>query len=210
MLSLIARRIGLAVVAATLTGPPAAAQSPAPVRIANGLVRGVVHEVVEAFKGLPYAAAPVGTLRWRAPQPPPPWDGVRSADRFGLVCMQAPRPPGGSAGFAAEEMSEDCLTLNVWRPIGARKLPVMVWIHGGAMVAGTSSAPTYDGEVFARNGVVLVSLNYRLGRLGIFAHPSLSAENADGGRLWNYALMDQIAALQWVARNIAAFGGDPS
>ena len=180
------------------------------VHINSGAISGTSADGVDRFEGIPYAAPPIGALRWRAPQPVLSWRGVRASDRYGHVCYQKPSSAPGHV-IAAQDMSEDCLTLNVFRPAAgaARNLPVMVWIHGGAMVAGSASLPVYDGGVFARGGVILVSLNYRLGRLGIFAHPALSAQNADGGRLGSYALMDQIAALQWVARNIASFGGDP-
>jgi para-nitrobenzyl esterase len=196
----------LAMTFATAAG---AAELTLPVRTDSGLVTGLNQDGVEAFKGIPYAAPPVGALRWRAPQPATPWKGTRAADAFGKICFQPERAESPLGALARANMSEDCLTLNVFRPAGARRLPVMVWIHGGALVTGASSLPTYDGAAFARGGVVLVSINYRLGRLGIFAHPALTAENADRGRLANYALMDQIAALQWVKRNIAAFGGDP-
>ena len=178
------------------------------VKIDTGTLQGVVAGQVESFKGIPFAAPPIGPLRWRAPQPAAPWQGIRKADRFGNVCVPAndemdnfpARPP----------VSEDCLSLNVWRPAGAAaKLPVLVWIHGGGLTAGSSAYPVYNGEAFAKRGIVFVSMNYRLGSLGFFAHPALSKENADGGRLANYGLMDQVAALEWVKRNIAAFGGDP-
>jgi para-nitrobenzyl esterase len=194
-----------------MAGAPllASAQVSLPVAIDAGKVTGTRHDGVAEFKGIPFAAPPVGPLRWRAPQPAAAWHGVKAADHFGAMCYQAKPPAQPHA--QATEMSEDCLTLNVFTPDrrGARRLPVMVWIYGGAMIAGASSLPAYDGQAFARGGVVFVSFNYRVGRLGIFAHPALSAENADGGRLGNYALMDQIAALRWVSRNIAAFGGDP-
>jgi para-nitrobenzyl esterase len=175
----------------------------APIRIADGLVSGSAANGVLSFKGLPYAAPPVGPLRWRAPQPAIPWTGVKDASQFGPACMQP--------AAADLVMSEDCLTLNIFRPDDARRgLPVMVWIHGGGLAYGSSATPSTDGAAFARRGVLLVSLNYRLGPFGYFAHPALTAENADGGRLGNYGLMDQIAALQWIRRNIAVFGGDPN
>jgi para-nitrobenzyl esterase len=174
----------------------------------TGVVTGVNAEGVESFKGIPYAAPPVGSLRWRAPQAAAAWQGVRKADAFGPACMQVYRP--GPGAIPRENMSEDCLTLNIYRPAAAKKpLPVMVWIHGGALVSGASSLSIYEGDAFAKGGVILVSINYRLGRLGFFAHPALTSENSDQGRLGNYGLMDQIAALQWIQRNIAAFGGDP-
>lgn len=166
--------------------------------IDSGAVRGAASGEVIAWKGIPYAAPPVGSLRWRIPQPVPPWSGVLAADKFGPSCMQ-PQVPN---------VSEDCLTLNVWRPAvrSAQPLPVMVWVHGGAMVRGGTSR--YPADAVAAQGVVVVSMNYRLGRLGFFAHPALAAEAPDDMR-GNYGFMDQRAALEWVQRNIAAFGGDP-
>jgi para-nitrobenzyl esterase len=178
------------------------------VRIQSGVVAGATDQGVLSFKGIPYAQPPVGKLRWRAPLPAKPWKGVRQATRYGHDCMQLP--------FAADDApirtkpSEDCLFLNVWRPSSssATPLPVMVWIYGGGFTIGGTSPAAYDGTNFARDGVILVSLNYRLGRFGFFAHPALSAEDPSG-LLGNYGYMDQIAALQWVQQNIAAFGGDP-
>ncbi len=206
------RGISIGILYFALVIPQSAAALVAePVKIDTGLIAGVTHAGVDIFKGIPYAAPPVGALRWCAPQPPPAWSGVRAADRFGFMCVQVPRPSSLGPTVNPAGMSEDCLTLNVFRPKEATgPLPVMVWIHGGGFTSGASSVPSYHGEAFARGGVVLVSINYRLGRLGVFAHPALTAENADDGRLGNYGLMDQIAALQWVARNIAAFGGDPT
>jgi para-nitrobenzyl esterase len=170
----------------------------------QGDVAGVTAASVESFKGIPFAAPPVGDLRWRPPHAASRWSGVKTADAYGPICMQAAR-----GFFSQMRVSEDCLTLNVWRPAHAKpgdKLPVMVWIYGGAFIQGGSAFPFYDGTRFAEQGVVLVSFNYRLGRFGFFAHPAL-----DGGRgpVGNYGLMDQIAALKWVRVNIRAFGGDP-
>ena len=189
-------------------GAAAAADFPVQARTEAGEVRGAVQDGVLAFKGLPFAAPPVGPLRWRPPQPAAPWSGVRPALAYGHDCMQKPFP--SDAAPLGTEPAEDCLVLNIWRPAEARpgKLPVMVWIYGGGFVNGGSSPAVYDGSQFARRGVVLVSFNYRLGRFGFFAHPALTAESRDG-LLGNYGYMDQIAALQWVKRNIAAFGGDP-
>lgn len=160
---------------------------------------------IRVFKGLPFAAPPVGSLRWKAPQPPAPWTEVRDATAFGPACTQA--AIYGDISF--KEKSEDCLTLNIWTPAKpGQRLPVMVWIHGGGFAAGGGSEPRHDGEAFARKGVVLVTINYRLGVFGFFAHPELTKESgrqASG----NYGLLDQVAALQWVKGNISAFGGDP-
>jgi para-nitrobenzyl esterase len=193
----------LAAAAAVLflgAGPTLAADV---VHTSQGDVTGVTTGQVDSFKGIPFAAPPVGDLRWRPPGPAPAWSGVRTADAFGPICMQSHR-----GFFAQAAMSEDCLTLNVWRPAGAKpgaRLPVMVWIYGGAFIQGASATPFYDGAHFAERGVVLVSFNYRLGRFGFFAHPALDRGE---GPVANYGLMDQIAALKWVRRNIAAFGGD--
>jgi para-nitrobenzyl esterase len=179
------------------------------VRIETGVVKGVTAQGVTSFKGLAYAAPPVGPLRWRPPAPAAPWTGVRDASRYGAICMQIPSKDNGVGPGPA---SEDCLTLNLFRPAHAwgRRLPVMVWIHGGGLVNGSGTAALYDGSALARQGVVLVTFNYRLGRFGFFAHPALTAEAwGGGGDIANYGLMDQVAALKWVRRNIAAFGGDP-
>lgn len=204
-------RVTIALLLATaLPAIPAAAQSAGPtIRTDNGSVRGEVTEGVESWKGIPFAAPPVGPLRWRAPQPAAKWTGVRDATRYSPDCMQKPFP--SDAAPLGTTPAEDCLYANVWRPAGARgKLPVLVWIYGGGFVNGGASPPTYAGANMARKGVVFVSFNYRVGRFGTFALPQLTAENADGGRLGNYGIMDQVAALQWVKRNIAAFGGDPA
>jgi para-nitrobenzyl esterase len=185
----------------------AAAQGPV-VSIDSGKMRGAASATVVAFKGIPFARPPVGALRWRPPQPPTAWHEIRTAVSYGPDCMQVPFP--GDAAPLGVTPAEDCLYLNVWTPaqFAGRKLPVMVWIYGGGFVNGGSSPPVYDGSAFARDGVVLVSFNYRLGSFGFFAHPALSREQS-GRPLGNYAYMDQIAALKWVRRNVAQFGGDP-
>ncbi len=178
------------------------------VRTQSGLIAGATAAGVLYFKGIPYAQPPLGNLRWRAPLPAKPWKGVRQATQYGHDCMQLPFPADDAP--IRTKPSEDCLFLNIWRPAGstAGLLPVMVWIYGGGFTIGGTSPAAYDGSNFARDGVILVSLNYRLGRFGFFAHPALSAESPTG-QLGNYGYMDQIAALHWVQQNIAAFGGDP-
>ena len=198
---------------AALAALPAAASAaafPTQVKIDTGALGGAAADGVLSFKGVPFAAPPVGALRWRAPQPAAAWTGIRAATEYGHDCMQQPFP--SDAAPLGTKPAEDCLVMNVWRPAdaGARRLPVMVWIYGGGFVNGGSSPAVYDGSQFARRGVVFVSFNYRLGRFGFFAHPALTSQDPDGGLLGNYGYMDQIAALKWVQRNIAAFGGDAS
>ena len=179
------------------------------IRVDGGFITGTTAEGVRSFKGIPYAAPPVGARRWKPPQPVIPWEGVRQSTEFGPQCPQAPYPPGSIYVMPPQPQSEDCLCLNVWTAAkpGSR-LPVMVWIHGGALTRGASSLVAYDGTALAKRGVVLVTVNYRLGPLGYLAHPELTAESPHHSS-GNYGALDQIAALKWVQRNIAAFGGDP-
>ena len=198
----------LATAMAGCGGGSSPASDPSIAATADGAVQGTVANDVIAFKGIPFAAPPVGPLRWRPPQPVAAWSGVRQATSFVHDCMQVNSPYSG----LTVTPSEDCLYLNVWRPLNSTgaKLPVMVWIYGGAYVVGGTSPLGSDGTQFAKRGVVLVTLNYRLGRFGFFAHPALTAAGAQSGEpLANYGYMDQIAALKWVQRNIANFGGDP-
>ena len=195
------------------------AQNPV-VKVEGGLLQGIPSAASEitVFKGIPYAAPPVGELRWKRPQPVVKWDGVKVADTFSNICWQ----PGNAVGtFYGNEFywkeqtvqSEDCLYLNIWTPTNAvgqpdRKLPVAFWVHGGAYFNGYGHEITMDGDAWASRGVILVTINYRLGIFGFLAHPELSAESADGTS-GNYGTYDQVAALKWVYENIAQFGGDP-
>jgi len=192
--------VGLMTAVALAVGPADQAAEAIRARVQGGVLVGAAAGGVRVFKGIPYAAPPVGPLRFALPQPVVPWSGERAASAFGSSCMQGtplrnvvPESPGA-------QVSEDCLTLNVWAPQAAAKAPVMVWIHGGGNQTGSSAVKYYDGAAFARDGIVLVSLNYRLGKLGFEPH---------GGEA-NFGLWDQLAALEWVKKNIAAFGGDPA
>jgi para-nitrobenzyl esterase len=179
------------------------------VRVEGGLISGSVVDGARSYKGIPYAAPPAGELRWKAPQPPVAWEGVRKCDDFGPDCPQAPYPQSSVYYSAPRRQSEDCLCLNVWTAAKAdEKRPVMVWIHGGALTRGSGAARSYDGTELAKKGVVLVTINYRLGPLGYLAHSELTAESPHHSS-GNYGALDQIAALNWVHKNIAAFGGDP-
>ncbi len=186
-----------------------------PVTVRSGVVAGVAGRdaTITVFKGIPYAAPPVGALRWRPPQPPVAWKGTRQADTYCASCMQELRRsflPWTEEFMLRNDVSEDCLALNIWTPArrADAKLPVYVFIHGGAYFSGSGEVLLYDGEALARKGVVVVTINYRLGVFGFLAHPELTAESPEHTS-GNYALLDQIAALHWVQENIAAFGGDP-
>lgn len=201
--------LGALCAAAALSTAAAREDEVAPrVRTTQGVVAGARSDDVERFLAIPYAASPVGGRRWRPPGPAPRWQGARDASVMGPACPQPVRP-AAVAGGVADRQSEDCLQLNLWRPAGARRLPVLVWIHGGAHVIGSGTFPVFDGTALARQGLIVVTINYRLGLLGYFAHPSLTAELPKDAPLGNYGLMDQIAALQWVQKHIADFGGDP-
>jgi para-nitrobenzyl esterase len=201
MVRILAALFCLVLPAAALAQPPGdapiAKADPLVVKVDGGSVRGAAAGPVLSWKGIPYAAPPVGILRWRVPQAVQSWIGMKETLKFGPACMQTDNVP----------KSEDCLTLNVWRPANAsRPLPVMVWVHGGAMVHGGASS--YPFDALAAKGVMLVSMNFRLGRFGYFAHPALGDESPGDVR-GNYGFMDQLAALRWVRSNIAGFGGDP-
>ena len=194
----------------------AAAALKEPITVEGGLVTGTPAIQwtygVRLFRGIPYAAPPVGDLRWRAPAPVVPWQGVKAADHFSAACMQAPTDTEGNAWREGlSEFSEDCLYMNVWTPAKAPtdKLPVMVFIHGGGNTRGAASENQYDGAYLAKKGVVFVSFNYRMNVFGFLAHPELTAESEHHSS-GNYAILDQIAALKWVQKNIANFGGDPA
>lgn len=196
-----------AFIAVLLLASALQAQVPAPVRTQAGMVQGTTEDGLTIYKGIPFAAPPVGDLRWRAPQPPAAWTGVRNADKFAPGCMQIPIVLP-ALGIESIPVSEDCLYLNVWTPAksASDRLPVMVWIYGGGFTTGATSIALYDGTNLAKKGVVVVSVAYRVSVFGFFAHPELTAEQ--GGHSGNYGLMDQIAGLEWVKSNIAQFGGD--
>ncbi len=207
----------LALVAAAMAACHASADQPpklalppsATIHVQSGDLVGLIDGGVSAYKAIPYAAPPTGDLRWRAPQAPASWSGVRDAGAYGDQCLQNKQSWDTSA--SPQPASENCLTLNVWTPATkpAAPLPVMVWIHGGGLVSGSGTSAMFDGKSLARRGVVIVTFDYRLGRFGFFAHPALTKESP-GGPIGDYGLMDQIAVLKWVKANIAAFGGDAS
>lgn len=194
------------VMASPQNNPGALASNAAVVSVDTGMLQGTLNESILSFKGIPFAAAPVGQWRWREPQAPATWKGVRDAKNFGNACIQKPGlsdQNGGNPGL----ISEDCLFLNVWTPTlrQGEKLPVMVWIHGGGLAFGSGGVPGYGGDSLAKRGAVIVSINYRMGPLGFFSHPAIDAERRG---FKNFGLLDQIAALKWVQKNISAFGGD--
>ena len=199
----------IATLAAVLALATTAQAAPGVVTVDSGKLRGSESGGVLSWKGIPFAAPPVGPNRWRAPQPLATWQGIRDATQYGHDCMQLPFP--SDAAPLGTAPAEDCLYANVWRPArAAKKLPVIFWIYGGGFVNGGASPPTYSGANLAKQGVLVFSANYRVGRFGTFAHPQLTKENADQGKLGNYGYMDQLAALNWVHDNISAFGGDPN
>ena len=204
-LSLIALGLGL-------IGPMGAGAADVPrVKIDTGALSGSMIDGAAVYKAIPYAAPPVGDLRWAAPKAAIAWPGTRDATQFGKIC---PQPMAGkgetNAGGASGASGEDCLFANIWAPPAAKNAPVMLWLHGGGNTTGAGSLGPYDGTAFARDGVILVTINYRLGAFGFFAHPALTKAAGPNEALINYGLLDQIAALKWVKRNISAFGGDPS
>ncbi len=201
----------LAVCFLAACSPTAGASGPsdAPVAVTGGDIVGALDGGIAVYRGIPFASPPVGELRWKPPQPVGAWDGVKTANEFGAACMQPPYAAGSFYKSPGLSVSEDCLTLNVWTGAAPdAKRPVMVWIHGGALTRGSGANPVYDGTNLAKKGVVVVTVNYRLGPFGYLAHPELTAESehASSG---NYGVLDQIAALRWVQQNIARFGGDP-
>ena len=202
----------LGLVAALVVAPHAGdAAGVDQVKTANGVVEGTGPQSsgVRMFRGIPFAEPPVGALRWKAPQPAKNWTGVRQATQFGPRCMQ--QPLFGDMNFRSNGMSEDCLYLNVWTPAksAGERLPVLVYFFGGGFRAGDGSEPRYDGESMARKGIVAITVNYRLGEFGFFAHPELTKESPQHAS-GNQGFLDQTAALQWVKQNIAAVGGDPA
>ncbi|MEA1784676.1 carboxylesterase family protein [Arenibacter sp. GZD96] len=201
--------IGLALVFSIAITAQESVTSAVKVKTEPGMLSGVTEGDVDSFKGIPFAAPPVGEFRWRPPQPVKPWEGEWDATEYGANCAQSGW--GGAPGTISAGSSEDCLYLNLWRPATVKtdtKLPVMVWIHGGGFVGGSGSDPGAAGNAFAKQCIILITINYRLGRLGHFAFPALSAAHPEEPK-GSYAYMDQIAALQWVQKNVAAFGGDP-
>jgi para-nitrobenzyl esterase len=203
-------RLAGVLAAMLLTLASAACAEPGPIVDAPaGAMQGQADGALRVFKGIPYAQPPVGAARWTPPKPLERWQGTRQATEFGPACVQPAQPTQSLYADDIGPMSEDCLSLNIWAPADAHGAPVLVWIHGGSLVSGASREAIYDGANLARRGVIVVSINYRLGVLGYLAHPQLSAQSPDKVS-GNYGLLDQIAALRWVQNNIAAFGGDPT
>lgn len=202
-------RYAMAIIAGIFCLQLSAHAKPEPLaRTPDGELQGEAVGGLQIYRGIRYALAPTGPARWQPPKPMPDWSGMKDATRFAPACIQ---PPSRSNSIYAEslpEMSEDCLALNIWAPRKARNAPVFVWIHGGSLATGASNQTMYDGTKLAERGLVVISINYRVGVLGYLAHPELSAESPDGVS-GNYGLLDQIEALRWVKRNIGAFGGDP-
>jgi para-nitrobenzyl esterase len=204
----------LALLAYILAAPAGLCAATDPVRVEQGVLSGTTGTSpdVHVYRGIPFATPPVGELRWKEPQPPASWQGVRQAKEFSRACWQTPYPATAAIYQSVlPPLDEDCLYLNVWTTAKSAqdRLPVMVWIHGGGFTRGSGASRTYEGELLARKGVVVITFNYRLGIFGFLAHPELTAESKHHTS-GNYALLDQIAALQWVKTNIAAFGGDPN
>jgi para-nitrobenzyl esterase len=208
------RRLAHVFLAVALAALPSSAAIRQPVKINAGLISGDIlsSSSIAVFKGVPYAAPPVGDLRWRAPGPVVPWQGIRKTDRFSVSCVQnivPERKPWTFEFMTHGDINEDCLYLNIWTPAksAGEKLPVFFWMYGGGNVEGSAAVPVYDGESLAKKGLVVVTINYRLGVFGFFTHPELTKESDTSG---NYGILDQLAALRWVHENIAAFGGDPA
>ncbi len=208
------RQLSHVFLAMVLAALPSAAAIQQPVKVKSGLISGDISgsSSIAVFKGIPYAAPPVGDLRWRAPRPVAPWQGIRKTDQFSASCVQnivTERKPWTFEFMTHGEISEDCLYLNIWTPAksAAEKRPVLLWMYGGGNVEGSAAVPVYDGEGLAKKGLVVVTINYRLGVFGFFTHPELTKESDTSG---NYGILDQLAALHWVHENIAAFGGDPA
>lgn len=195
--------VGLVTLIMVFVAVQSFAQQPSPVKVQEGLVQGTSEDGLTVYKGIPFAVPPVGDLRWKAPQAPAKWEGVRQATKFAPAPMQGGNPPSGK--------SEDCLYLNIWTPAksASDKIPVMVYIYGGGFAGGYTSDPWIGGEMLAKKGVILVSIAYRVNQFGFLAHPELSAESPNHVS-GNYGILDQIAGLKWIQKNIAAFGGDPS
>ena len=200
-------RLAMSLMALALAGASPAAAEIARAKVTGGEIAGTAVDGVSEFKGIPFAAPPVGDLRWKAPHPVRPWQGVKQTIRFGDACMQT---GGGGGAGPGIPYSEDCLYIDIWTPAksAGEKLPVIAWIYGGGFTGGATSNPLYDGTNFARKGVVFVSISYRVGPFGFLATPELSRESGHGSG--NYGLLDMIAGLKWIQANVSRFGGDPS